>query len=97
MMRRLLIVAPTFPPHPSPATHRARFLARYARVNGWDVEVVSVDPKYYEESLDDELLRLVPSETHVIHTPALSPRWTRRLGVGDIGLRAYVPMRRVLR
>jgi len=96
-MRRLLIVAPTFPPHPSPATHRARFLARYARVNGWDVEVVSVDPKYYEESLDDELLRLVPSETHITHTPALSPRWTRRLGVGDIGLRAYVPMRRVLR
>ena len=97
MSRRLLIVAPTFPPHPSPATHRARFLTRYAAENRWEVEVLSVDPRFYEETLDDELLRLVPAGTRITHTPAFSPRWTRRLGVGDIGMRAYFPMRRVLR
>ena len=64
---------------------------------GWDVEVLSVDPKFYEESLDDELSRLVPTNTRITHTPAYSTRWTRRLGVGDIGMRAYFPMRRVLR
>jgi glycosyltransferase involved in cell wall biosynthesis len=97
MTRKLLIVAPTFPPHPSPATHRARFLTRYAEENGWKVEVLAVDPRFYEESLDTELLRLLPDDLRVTHTPALSPRWTRRFGVGDIGMRAYFPMRRVLR
>jgi glycosyltransferase involved in cell wall biosynthesis len=96
-MRKVLIVAPTFPPHPSPATHRARFLTRYAPENGWDVEVLSVDPRFYEESLDEELLHLIPTGTRITHTPAFSTRWTRRLGVGDIGMRAYFPMRRVLR
>ena len=96
-MRRLLIVSPAFPPHPSPATHRARFLTRYAEENGWSVEVLAVAPEYYEEALDTELLRLVPAQTRITHTPAFSTRWTRPLGFGDIGMRAYFPMRRVLR
>ena len=94
--RRLLIVSPAFPPHPSPATHRARFLARYGPACGWDVEIVAVDPAHYEEQLDHELTRLVPSSARITHVPALDARWTRRVGVGDIALRAYAPMRRHL-
>src|SRR5689334_13089264 len=97
MKRKLLIVAPTFPPHPSPATHRARFLTRYAEENGWSVEVLTVDPQFYEEPLDSELLTLVSEDLRITYSPAFSPRWTRAAGVGDIGMRAYFPMRRVLR
>lgn len=96
-MKRLLIISPAFPPHPSPATHRARFLARYGRENGWVVEVLAVDPRYYEEPPDTELLGLVPDDLCVTHTPAWRASWTRRLGVGDLGIRAYFPMRTVLR
>lgn len=96
-LKRLLVISPAFPPHPSPATHRARFLARYSRENGWVVEVLAVDPRYYEESLDTELLRLVPDDLRVTHTPAWRASWTRRFGVGELGMRAYFPMRKVLR
>lgn len=95
--RKLLIVSPAFPPHPSPATHRARFLARYARQFGWDAEVVAVDPAYIAERPDWELARLVPTDVPVHLTPAIPHRFTRRLGLGDLGLRAYYPMRRALR
>lgn len=96
-LKRLLIISPAFPPHPSPATHRARFLARYGRENGWAVEVLAVDPRYYEEALDPELLRLVPDDLRVTHTPAWRASWTRRVGVGELGIRAYFPMRKILR
>lgn len=94
--RRLLILSPAFPPHPSPATHRARFLARYGPACGWDVEILAVDPAYYEEQLDNELAQLVPPTTRVTLVSALSPRLTRRFGLGDLGLRAYLSMRRHL-
>lgn len=97
MGRRLLIVAPAFPPHPSPATHRARYLCRYGPEAGWDVEVLTVDPKFYEEPPDRELEALVPPSATVERVPALSTRWTRRLGVGDLGLRSYLHLWRALR
>ena len=95
-MRRLLIVAPAFPPHPSPATHRARFLARHGRGHGWDVEVLTVRPDRYLEKLDHELAALVPQQVRVTRVGALSGRWTRRLGVSDLGLRSYPSLRRAL-
>lgn len=96
-MKRLLILAPAFPPHPSPATHRARFLTRYAPDAGWSVEVLSVRPELYAEPPDRELARLVPEGTRVTRVGAL-PLWlTRRLGVGDLGLRSYLHLRRALR
>jgi glycosyltransferase involved in cell wall biosynthesis len=96
MRRRLLILAPAFPPHPSPATHRARFLARYGRQFGWDVEVLSVRPECYEEPLDWELARLVPPDLVVHRAGAWPARLTRRFGVGNLALRSYGPLRSML-
>lgn len=94
---RILIVAPAFPPHPSPATHRSRFLATYASEFGWDAEVLAVDPRYYVEPPDRELFSLVPRELAITYSSAWRSGWTRRFGVGDLGMRAYYPMRRTLR
>jgi hypothetical protein len=55
---------------------------------------VTVDPAGYEGRLDPGLLSLVPPGLRVIRCPAWPVRWTRPLGIGDLGLRAYVPMRR---
>ena len=96
-MRTVLIVAPSFAPASNPPTQRVRFFARHLPEFGWRPTVVSVDPRYYEEPADPDIDRLVPGDLEVVRTPAWSPAWTRRIGIGDLGIRAYFPMRRVLR
>ena len=96
-MRSVLIVAPSFAPASNPPTQRVRFFARHLPAFGWRPTVVSVDPRFYEEPPDPDIFRLVPDDLEVIRTPALPPGWTRRVGIGDLGIRAYFPMKRVLR
>lgn len=96
-MKRLLIIAPAFPPHPSPATHRARFLVGHAAKFGWSAEVASVHPDNYVEPLDAPLARLLPSDLRVSYSSALSAGWTRRVGFGDLGLRSYASLARLVR
>ena len=86
--RRVLIVAPAFPPHPSPAAHRSRFLARYAPAFGWDVRVISVRPEHYAERPDFELERLLAADLQVRRVGALPYRAARALGFGDLSLRS---------
>lgn len=96
-MKRVVIIAPSFAPSSYPPTHRVRFFARHLPDFGWEPEVLTVDPRFSEEPADAEIDRLIPASLPVVRTPAFSPRWTRRFGVGDLGMRAYFPMRRVLR
>src|SRR5204863_2194683 len=51
--------------------------------------VISIDPQDYEGRIDPELCELVPHDLDVIRCRALPVRWTRRIGVGDLGLRAF--------
>jgi hypothetical protein len=82
------MVSPHFPPDSSAGTHRVRLLAPHLPACGWQPTVVTVDARDYEGTLDPELAALVPNELEVIRCRAL-PSWaTRRLGVGDLGLRA---------
>ena len=96
-MRSVLIIAPSFAPSSNPPTQRVRFFARHLPEFGWRPTVVSVDPAFYEEPADPDIHRLVPTDLEVVRTPAWSPSWTRRIGIGDLGIRAYFPMRRVVR
>jgi hypothetical protein len=89
--RRVLMVSPHFPPDTSAGTHRVRLIAPYLSAFGWEPVVLTVDPARYEQSVEPELSQLVPEDLRVIRCAAWSPRWTRRLGVGDLGLRAFVP------
>lgn len=86
--RRVLIVAPAFPPHPSPAAHRPRFLARYAAAFGWEAKVISVRPRFYAEAPDPELEYLLAKDLDVRRVAALPYRVARRVGFGDLSLRA---------
>jgi Glycosyl transferase 4-like domain len=87
-MRRVLMISPHFPPDATAAAHRVRLLAPHLSVFGWKPTVLAVDERHYEGGLDRDLANLVPSDLEVIRCDALSARWTRLVGVGDVGLRA---------
>jgi glycosyl transferase family 4 len=93
-MRRVLMVSPHFPPDTSAGAHRVRLLAPHLREYGWEPTVVSVDPRDYEGRLDAGLAELVPADLRVLRCRAWPPRWTRPLGLGDLGLRALTGLHR---
>jgi hypothetical protein len=96
-VRDVLIVAPSFTPTSNPPTQRVRFFARHLPAFGWRPRILSVERRYYEEPPDAEIESLLPPGLEILRTPAYPARLTRPFGVGDLGIRAYRPMRRVLR
>lgn len=94
-MKRVLIVSPHFPPDTGAATHRMRLLAPHLPSHGWEPTIVAVDPRDYETRLEPELMKMVPPELRVVRARAFSPRWTRRLRIGDLGLRSIHGLHRV--
>src|SRR5262245_2733745 len=94
-MPRVLIVSPQFPPDTTAGAHRVRVLAPHLPAAGWEPTVVTVDPRDYDGRLDAGLSELVPPGLRVVRCRAWSTKWTRRIGVGDLGLRAFSGLRRL--
>ena len=94
-MRRLLMISPHFPPDSSAGTHRVRLLAPHLEAYGWRPTVLTVAEQDYEGRVDPELAALVPASLSVVRSRALSPRLTRPIGVGDLGIRALPGLRRI--
>lgn len=86
-MKSVVIVGPDFTPSSYPPALRILFFARHLPTFGWWPTVITSDPRYYEWSIDPENERLLPEWLEVIRTPALPVRLTRKIGVGDIGIR----------
>jgi hypothetical protein len=86
-IKRVVIVAPNFPPSNLTSGHRARHFAMHLAKFGWQARILSVDPYYYEEKLDFELGKLIPAELEIIRSKALPSRPIRI--IGDIGIRAF--------
>jgi glycosyl transferase family 4 len=95
--RRVLMVSPHFPPDSSAATHRVRLLAPHLPDAGWTPTVVTVKASAYEGRLDRDLEALVPAALRVERADAWPAAATRRVGVGDLGLRAFTGLRRTCR
>ena len=95
-MHRVLIVAPSYVPSSYPPTHRVRFFARHLPEFGWQPEIVSVEAADMGEPADPDIDRLAPQSVPVTRSRAFPLRLTRRFGVGDLGYRSLLPMRRVL-
>lgn len=85
--RRVLIVAPHFPPSNLAAVHRTRLFAQHLPEFGWEPIVLTVHHNYYEEQLDWDLQKLVPSALHIERVRALPTRPIKL--VGDIGIRGF--------
>ena len=91
-MKRVLIVAPHFPPSNLAAVHRTRLFAQHLPEFGWEPVVLTVHHDFYEEELDWNLAKLVPQGLRVERVRALPTRPVRV--VGDIGVRGFVPLLR---
>ncbi|MEO8577310.1 MAG: hypothetical protein ABI556_11440, partial [Gemmatimonadales bacterium] len=92
--RRVLMISPHFPPDSSAGSHRVRLLAPHLERYGWLPTVLTVDPAYYEGTLDAGLADLVPRSLRVERVRAVPAGATRLFGVGDLGLRSFVGLYR---
>jgi hypothetical protein len=89
-MKHVLIVGADFTPSSHPPALRIRFFAQHLREFGWEPIILTVDPSFYETAIDPENEKLLRSDIEVVRVRALPARMTRRLGVGDLGLRSLV-------
>jgi hypothetical protein len=92
----VLIVSPHFPPSTLAGVHRARHLAKHLPKHGWKPIIIRADEKHYAETSDPGLAALVSSDVAQVRTSALPAGFSRLLGFGDIGLRAYLPILRAI-
>jgi hypothetical protein len=88
LTNRVLIVSPHFPPINAPDHQRIRMSLPYLAEFGWQPTILMIKPEYVEGRVDSTLLLTVPETTRVIRTKALSVKYTRRLGMGSLGVRA---------
>jgi hypothetical protein len=95
-MNRVLIVSLSFPPSTMASVHRARHLAKYLPAHGWQPRILTIDQRYHNEPPDPGLAALVPPEVDVVRSGAIPHRWTKRLGIGDLGLRSILHVHRAL-
>lgn len=88
--RRVLIVSPHWPPTNAPDMQRARMSLPYYRAGGWEPIVLAVGDRWQDGVREPALLQTVPADVAVHFARAFSLKWTRLLGIGNIGLRAWI-------
>src|SRR5207249_7514785 len=86
-MRRLLIISPNFPPVNAPDMQRVRMSLPHFAEFGWEPYVLAVAPTG-DETLDPLLVETVPSDIQVERVRAIPAAISKRLGIGNIALRA---------
>jgi hypothetical protein len=87
MLRKVVIVAPEFPPCNLTAAHRSRLFVRHLPEFGYEPIVLTVRPECYEGTTDTELEQLLPEGLQIVRTKALTTRPVRL--VGDLGIRSF--------
>ncbi|HLZ87973.1 MAG TPA: glycosyltransferase, partial [Puia sp.] len=94
-MKKILIIAPQFPPNNQAAVHRTRLFAQHLPAFGWEPVILTIREKYYEEKPDWNLVKLLPPALRVERTNAFPI--TRPRLIGDLGLRAFFHLHRKAR
>jgi hypothetical protein len=84
-----LIISPYFPPVNTADMQRVRMSLPYFEENGWQAEVVAVDPAYTDLPQDELLSENIPPGTKIHWVKALGKNWTSKLGFGSISYRSY--------
>jgi len=88
-VKTVLIISAHFPPVNAPDLHRVRQSLMYFEQYGITPVVLAVDPKFVENSKDELLLRTIPSEIKVYYSNAISQKFTRLFGYGNLDFRAF--------
>ncbi|HZJ44016.1 MAG TPA: glycosyltransferase [Pyrinomonadaceae bacterium] len=89
-MKTVLIIGADFVPSSLPPATRIRFFASHLPEFGWHPIVLTTKPEFYEGTFDPENEQLLKNDLEVIRVSAFSTRVTRKLGIGDIGLRSLL-------
>ena len=89
-MKKVLIVSPSFPPINAPDMQRVRMSLPYYRTNGWEPVVVAVGEAWLDGTLERELVDTVPAGTDVRFVRAFPSKWTRWIGLHNLGLRSWL-------
>ena len=87
-MKKVLIISPFFPPINAADMHRIRQSLMYYKENGWEAEVVIVDPAYVEMHKDEYLLQTIPNDVIVHKVKAFDAKITKKFGLGSIAYRS---------
>ncbi|WP_375558794.1 hypothetical protein ACE193_13710 [Bernardetia sp. OM2101] len=87
-MKNLLIISPNFPPNNAADMHRVRQGVNYWRNFGWNPIVVGVKPHLTEYPKEEVLLKTIPQDIETHHVNAFDAKYTRKIGLGDLGLRS---------
>jgi len=85
--RRVLVVTPHFAPTNAADSQRVRTALPYLRELGWDAHILAVQPEQVELPQDPYLTQTLPSDIPITRVKALPTRYTRRMGLGNLGLR----------
>jgi len=72
--------------------HRLRLALPYFEMGGWQATVLAIKPEYVELSKDPMLSEGLSDYAEIIRINALSQNWTRKLGLGNLGIRAIYPL-----
>lgn len=86
-MPRLLIVSPHFPPVNTPDMQRIRMSLPHFVDAGWEIVVLTVQDNQPLAPIEPDLLSTVPRAVKVVRAGAFSRRWSRFVGVNNLGLR----------
>lgn len=89
-------MSPHFPPVNAADMHRLRQGLPYFEQYGWNPVVFTVSPEFVEQSCDPILLETVPDHVEVHSVKAYSTRWTRKVGLGNLGFRSWFQYRNAI-
>lgn len=95
-MRRVLIVSPHFPPVNTPDMHRVRQSLPYFQEFGWAPVVFAIAPDDVQAPLDELLEQTLPKGIEIHRVRALPAGLTRKVGLGNLGIRSYLALRRAV-
>jgi len=94
-MRKALIVSPHFAPVNTADMHRVRLCLPWLREHGWEPTVLAVAPESIEGAVIEPLLeKTYPSDIRIIRVQGISPKLTRRFGIGSLWLRCGRALRK---
>jgi hypothetical protein len=82
------MIGADFAPSSLPPALRMRYFAQHLPEFGWEPIVLTTDASHYDWKIDPENERLLPASLEVIRTSAWSAKLTRKMGIGDIGMRS---------
>ena len=87
ILKKIFIIAPHFPPSAMPPSQRVRLIVQHATSLGYFPTVFTVDPKYREETEDPWMVGLVGDEFARVTVNCFEQNKTRKIKIGDLGLR----------